>query len=294
MLPCWLLAATLAVGQTSSHAPAEFSPDEVGGVQIPFHVRAWPVSADPASPASEAATSLNLWPMVAPPESSELSVNLAQPAPPKGGGAPEPKPTATSEPKRRALPAPLPSPPMPSGEWQGYPLIGVPVDTTRYLLMKALQGTGPGDLLDTNRIRVYGWLNAAGNLSTSRHSNMPDSYWIVPNSFQLDQAVLRAERQVDSVQTDHIDWGFRSTLLFGIDYRYMVAGGWEPAATQLLKHNFLYGLDPTEQYIDVYFPQVAQGMIVRVGRWIACPDIETQFAPDNYLGTHSILFTFDT
>jgi hypothetical protein len=44
----------------------------------------------------------------------------------------------------------------------------------------------------------------------------------------------------------------------------------------------------------VYIPWVAQGMIVRVGRWIACPDIETQFAPDNYMASHSILFTFDT
>src|ERR1700682_1120469 len=35
-------------------------------------------------------------------------------------------------------------------------------------------------------------------------------------------------------------------------------------------------------------------MILRVGRWIATPDIETQFAPDNYLGSHSLLFTFDT
>src|SRR5208283_1241264 len=41
-------------------------------------------------------------------------------------------------------------------------------------------------------------------------------------------------------------------------------------------------------------PHIAQGMVLRVGRWIACPDIETQFAPDNYLGSHSILFTFDT
>src|SRR5262249_18279235 len=138
------------------------------------------------------------------------------------------------------------------------------------------------------------WVNAAGNVSTSKHSNMPDSYWIASNSFQLDQLVVRAERQVDSVQTDHIDWGFRSTFLYGIDYRYMTAGGWDPAATQLLKKNLLYGGDPTEQYLDVYFPGVAQGMIVRVGRWIACPDIETQFAPDNYLGTHSLLFTFDT
>ena len=94
------------------------------------------------------------------------------------------------------------------------------------------------------------------------------------------------------MQTDHVDWGFRSTALYGIDYRYMTAGGW--FSDQLLKHNALYGWDPTEQYIDLYVPYVAQGLIVRVGRWIACPDIETQFAPDNYMGTHSILFTFDT
>ena len=34
--------------------------------------------------------------------------------------------------------------------------------------------------------------------------------------------------------------------------------------------------------------------MIRVGRWIACPDIETQYAPDNYLGSHSLLFTYDT
>jgi hypothetical protein len=108
----------------------------------------------------------------------------------------------------------------------------------------------------------------------------------------MDQFVFRAERLPDTVQTDHIDWGFRSTALYGIDYRYMTAGGW--FSDQLLKHNALYGWDPTEQYVDVYYPWLAQGLIVRVGRWIACPDIETQFAPDNYMGSHSILFTFDT
>src|SRR5262249_58178152 len=112
--------------------------------------------------------------------------------------------------------------------------------------------------------------------------------------YELDQLVVRAERQLDSVQQDHIDIGFRSSLLFGIDYRYMVAGGWWPGDREFLVHNMLYGADLTEQYFDVYFPHVAQGMIVRVGRWIACPDIETQFAPANYMGTHSLLFTFGT
>lgn len=193
---------------------------------------------------------------------------------------------------RRALPAPLQSPPMPSGEWQGYPLIGVPYDTSVYPLMKAIYGGPWGDEIKESRIKAYGWINASGNWSTAKNSNTPDSYWIVPNHVELDQFVFRVERQVDSVQTDHLDWGFRSTVLYGMDYRYMTAGGW--FSDQLLKNNRLYGVDPTEQYFDLYVPWVGQGLILRTGRWIACPDIETQFAPDNYMGTHSILFTFDT
>ncbi|MBI3408499.1 MAG: outer membrane beta-barrel protein [Planctomycetes bacterium] len=181
---------------------------------------------------------------------------------------------------------------MPSGEWQGYPLVGVPPSDSVYPLMKAIYGGPCGDAIKDSRIKAYGWFNASGNWSTARNSNMPDSYWIVPNRMLFDQGVFRLEREVDSVQTDHIDIGFRSTALFGTDYRYMTAGGW--FSDQLLVHNRLYGADPTEQYLDVYVPWVAQGLIVRVGRWIACPDIETQFAPDNYMGTHSLLFTFDT
>src|SRR5262249_25783917 len=90
---------------------------------------------------------------------------------------------------RRALPPPFLSPPLPSGEYQGYPLIGVPYDTTRWPLMKALQGTWMGDALNSERINVYGWINASANWSTSRNSNTPDSYWIVPNSVQLDQTI---------------------------------------------------------------------------------------------------------
>jgi hypothetical protein len=273
MWSCLVLSAALSFGQADAGAPGA------------------PVAPDAAPPPSAAETVPveNRGPQGSP--SLPATSSTDQYVPSAGTTQEQGK---YAGPTRRALPPPLPSPPMPSGEWQGYPLIGVPPDTTRYPLMKELQGTWPGDLLDSERIRVYGWINAAGNLSTSRNSNMPDSYWIVPNRFELDQIVIRAERQVDSVQTDHIDWGFRSSFMYGIDYRYFTAGGWEPASTQLLKHNLLYGGDPTEQYLDVYVPWVAQGMIVRVGRWIACPDIETQFAPDNYMGTHSILFTFDT
>jgi hypothetical protein len=54
-------------------------------------------------------------------------------------------------------------------------------------------------------------------------SNLPNAYWIVPNTIQLDQAVVKIEREIDWLQTDHIDWGFKSVSLGGIDYRYPAA-----------------------------------------------------------------------
>ena len=199
---------------------------------------------------------------------------------------------ASPPPARRALPEPWSSPPFPGHEFQGYPLIGVPPDTTKWPVMKALEGTACGDCLDEHKVMVDGWITAAGNFSTSKNSNLPSAYWIVPNRPTLDQTVLRIHREADTVQQDHIDIGFRSITLYGIDYRYTTAGGW--FSQQLLKQNLENGFDPVEQYMDVYIPWVTEGLVIRVGRWIACPDIETQYAPDNYLGSHSLLFTFDT
>jgi hypothetical protein len=262
-------------GQADQPTPPVAGADRftvLASVSMPAPVPTLPVSPDetPVTPRSLAVTLPSLPPTA--------------PSPP----APAPAPKEY----RRAMPAPYSSPPLPGSEYQGYPIIGVPPDTTRWPLMKAYQGTYFGDILDSEKIRAYGWITAEANWSTSKNTNTPTSYWIRPNNGDLDQAVFRFDRNLDSVQTDHIDWGFRSTILYGIDYRYMTAGGW--FSDQLLKHNFLYGWDPTEQYIDVYIPWVAQGVIIRVGRWIACPDIETQFAPDNYNGSHSLLFTFDT
>lgn len=269
MLSCMLLSATMAIGQAS---PAPFSmlpPLEYAPVGS--HVDQSP----PATPPNGRPVSLFQDVLGATPLETIVSGEQA---------------TAPA-PKRRALPAPFDAPPFPTAEWQGFPLIGVPVDTTVWPLMKVLQGTCYGDALNSQRTRVYGWINGSGNVSNCRNSNTVDSYWVAPNSFQLDQFVIRAERQVDTVQTSHMDWGFRSTVDYGIDYRYFTAGGW--FSRQLLVYNNLYGVDPTEQYFTLYIPRVAQGMVLTIGRWIATPDIETQYAPDNYMGSHSLLFTID-
>ncbi len=196
------------------------------------------------------------------------------------------------EPPRRAPPSPWASPPFPGSEYQGYPLLGVPESTTVYPFMAALYGGPNGPAIKDSGIKFDGWVTAFGDWSTAKNSNTPTSYWINPNFFGLDQLVFKLERLPDTVQQDHIDWGFRSIALYGQDYRYTTAGGW--GSSQLLRHNLLDGWDPVEQYVNVYVPGFLGGTDIRVGRWIACPDIETQYSVDNYMGSHSILFTYDT
>ncbi|CDZ80650.1 hypothetical protein BN1013_01167 [Candidatus Rubidus massiliensis] len=194
--------------------------------------------------------------------------------------------------ERRALPAPFLSPPFPTSEYQGSPLIGVPVNDTIYPLMKNLSNSSLCLNFKQCKIKAYGWLNVSGNISNCTHSNAPESYWIVPNRLEMDQFVFRLEKEVNTLPLNECDIGFRSSFMYGMDYRFVNAGGW--TSSQLIKHNSLYGYDFTEQYVDFYTPYIAKGTIFRIGRWVSCPDIETQFAPDNYLGSHSLLFFFDT
>jgi len=193
------------------------------------------------------------------------------------------------EPKRRALPAPLDGI-FPGTDYLGpTPLIGVPDTDPVYPLTKALWSVAPA--LKNARIKVYGWINPGISVSTSNKSNIPESYAVVPNRVELDQGVIRIERLPDTVQTDHVDWGFRVTPMYGIDYRWTTAQGW--FSGQLLNHNYLYGFDPVEAYALLYIPHVAKGMVIKAGRYISPPDIEAQLSPDNYLFTHSLMFTVD-
>jgi len=133
------------------------------------------------------------------------------------------------------------------------PLIGVPDSDPVYPLTKALWTIAPA--LKDARIKVYGWINPVISVSTSNKSNTPESYIIVPNKLELDQAVVRIERLPDTVQRDHVDWGFRFSPMYGIDYRWTTAQGW--FSGQLLNHNRLYGFDLVEAYGLVYIPNVA-------------------------------------
>jgi hypothetical protein len=157
--------------------------------------------------------------------------------------------------------------------------------------MEALEQGPNGALWKENRIKIYGWADPSVTFGTSRNSNIPEVYNIVPNKLEMSQVILIFERMTDSNQTDHVDWGFKVTNLYGIDYRYTTAKGW--FSDQLLKHNHLYGWDPLQLYFDLFFPHIAQGMILRVGRYISPIDIEAQLSPENYLYSHSTMYSVD-
>jgi hypothetical protein len=197
------------------------------------------------------------------------------------------KDTASSGPAalRRGVPSPLNSPPFPSSDWSygGSPTIGES-DGNVYPLQTAINGA-------SGRTKVYGWIEPTFNISTSRDRNYPETNAIYSNRVELGQAVVYVERLPDTVQQDHIDWGFHLTGFFGTDYRSTTNKGY--FSTQLLDHDRQYGFDPVLEYVDVYFPHVAHGMNVRAGRYISIPGIEAQLTPNNYMFSHSLLYAVD-
>jgi hypothetical protein len=200
--------------------------------------------------------------------------------------------TATPVPERRGYPAPLDSIPCPSGDYSvgGAPTIGAP-DTQTYPLMQAIFGS---ERANRRRIKIYGWSNDGFNVSTSNKgdgANAPAAYFLNPNRIIADQEVLFVERLPNTVQTGHVDWGFRFAQLYGQDYRYTTAKG--IFSQQLLARNHENGYDPVMFYLDIYIPHVAKGMNIRMGRYISLPDIEAQLAPNNYTYSHSVMYTLD-
>ena len=209
-------------------------------------------------------------------------------------------PTDPNQPEQRRpdWPAAAQStPPMPFTEW---PYGGTtPLGVTRpnsidSPLMAALGNTSVGKWMGENNLQLYGWVDVGGNFSTStvpHGGNSPAAYLYNPNTVQLDQIVFYLDRFPDTVQKDHIDWGLRLSAIYGENYRYTTAYGL--SSNQFTLQNNVNGYDYPMVYGEVFIPQVMEGLMLRFGRYISLPDIEAQLAPNNYMYTHSMTYTYD-
>jgi hypothetical protein len=164
----------------------------------------------------------------------------------------------------------------------------------RWLLMQALQGTWEGAQLDENRLSISGWIDASFNGSTDHSTNLPMGFNYLPNDGALQQAWFRFDRSVITSGTTEPTFGFRSDWVVGIDYRFILARGL--FSNQLTANNGnpdTYGFDPVQFYGEAYFPTIAQGMDVKVGRFFALYGVETIDAPSNYFLSHSYTDIYD-
>jgi Putative beta-barrel porin-2, OmpL-like. bbp2 len=164
----------------------------------------------------------------------------------------------------------------------------------RWLLMRCLQGTYPGWLLDGDKVRVYGWTDLSFTASSDRFDQLPMGFNYRANEFLLQQNWLRVERPVDQAATAPT-FGFRSdTILPGSDYRFTVARGlFSGQLTANQGEPNTYGIDPIQFYAEAYFPHVGRGLDVKLGRFFAQYGIEANDAPSNALASRSYTFIYD-
>jgi hypothetical protein len=163
---------------------------------------------------------------------------------------------------------------------KGGPVIGTQNNAKSSSLDDAL-----GEGFKTTGLHINGWTSFGFNASNAKTSNQPMGYTIFPNEVNLTEAILRVEKRVDTVQKDHTDWGFRVDGLFGIDYYMFLSKGL--FSDQLIGqvNGNKYGYDLPNIFVDVYFPQVAEGLNFRIGRSLTDPSV---YFGRNLLFTHSV------
>jgi hypothetical protein len=163
----------------------------------------------------------------------------------------------------------------------------------RWLLMKALQGTYPGWLLDGHKVQVHGWIDSAFTASSAAHDQLPMGFNYLANQATVQQAWVRVERPVDQAATTPT-FGFRSDTFVGIDYRFTIARGlFDSQLTANQGEPNTYGVDPVQFYAEGYFPQVGRGLDVKVGRFFAQFGVESNDTTQNFFVSRSYTFIYN-
>jgi hypothetical protein len=175
---------------------------------------------------------------------------------------PETVPPAVSAPLDLTVevpPAPPPEAPAPAPP--------PPTAPDRWALMRTLQGSWYGTVLDDQRTTISGWTEASYTASSARVTNQPVVWNDRANQVIMNQTWFRLERAVVTSGTTDITWGYRVDADYGTDYRFSLMRGF--LNNQLLNsqgNQNYYGIDLIQFYSNVYIPTLFQGTDIRVGR----------------------------
>jgi hypothetical protein len=198
---------------------------------------------------------------------------------------------------QQAVSAPILAPPSSAGPPPAQP---PPVSQAikvleRWPLMRALQGTWLGAGLEDEQVQVLGWTQASFTASTDRDDQLPYGFNYKANRFLLQQNWLRLDRPVGTSGTSDPSFGFRSDwILPGSDYRFTLPRGiFNGQLTANHGQPNTYGIDPIQFYGEAYFPTIARGMDIKVGRFFSLYGVESNEGISNALISHAYTFIYD-
>lgn len=163
--------------------------------------------------------------------------------------------------------------------------VGLPYKNTNSYLNQAIRSIFPS--LEEQDVYVHGWLSPSYNRGSNSQTNLPIGFPFIPNQLEMDQGVVIVEKKVNTVQTQAVDVGFKLTNLYGLDYQFTVMKG---VFSNQIAESLQNGYDPVEAYTQIYFPFIAQGSILTVGRYLAPADVEVPYTNETTLVSHSMGF----
>ncbi len=169
-----------------------------------------------------------------------------------------------------------------------------PLPDERPPLMRYLQGTYYGNLLDSSGVTVTGWASNTFTAATQTRGNLLTGFTFRPNQYLLQQNWLRIDRPVNG-DTAEPTVGFRvDSILPGTDYRFTLAKGlFDSQLTANGGQPNLYGFDIPQFYADVRIPPVFDGLSVRAGRFFAPYGIDSIATVENVVGSRSYTDFYD-
>ena len=167
-------------------------------------------------------------------------------------------------------------------------------DGPKTLFMKAVQGTAIGDFMTENRLSASGFLDLRyTGTNVNRLSNIPSGMGFSYNRDLPQFGWLTLERTVDQ-KSEEVSCGFRFDILGGSAYQYTLQ-------RNLLTYQLRdrdgqpnrIGADPVQAYAEVYFPGVAKGLDVKVGRSFVRFGYESLNPSQSVLPSWSYAFTYN-
>lgn len=159
-----------------------------------------------------------------------------------------------------------------------------------FFLMRELQGTWIGAVMEANHLYAYGWATSSYTASSAAVSNLPMAWNDRANEFLFQQGWFRFGRSVLYSKSDPVV-GFQADVLVGSDYRFTLPRGLFNSQLQNADGNQnLYGVDLIQHYVNLYVPTLFNGVDFRVGRLYTPWGVESLEAVSTPLISRSYAF----